>query len=121
MKALVHVLAALAVLGFGAWAYSENYRTQAALREVRELNAKIGRAHARIRMLNAEWAYLNRPDRLRDLALINFDRLGLIPMLPEAFGRIAQIPPPPVGLGPLTNTVTLSSEGMMLPLSEEPL
>jgi hypothetical protein len=111
MKAMLHILAALAMLGLGFWAYQENYRTQAALREVRSLHAQIGAAHARLNILNAEWAYLNRPDRLRDLAMINFSRLGLLPLMPEAFNGVESVAYPPSPLLPLTNSVTLSADG----------
>jgi hypothetical protein len=111
MKALLHILAALAMLGLGFWAYQENYKTQRALREVRDLHAQIGAAHSRLNVLNAEWAYLNRPDRLRDLAAINFDRLGLLPLMPEAFNKVENVAYPPALLMPLTNSVTLSADG----------
>jgi hypothetical protein len=111
MKAFLHIFAALAMLGLGFWAYQENYKTQAALREVRTLHAQIGAAHSRLNILHAEWAYLNRPDRLRDLAEINFDRLGLLPLMPEAFNRVDNVAYPPSPLMPLTNSVTLSADG----------
>jgi hypothetical protein len=111
MKALLHIVAALAMLGLGFWAYQENYKTQRTLREVRNLHAQIGAAHSRLNVLNAEWAYLNRPDRLRDLAAINFDRLGLLPLMPEAFNKVENVAYPPALLMPLTNSVTLSADG----------
>lgn len=111
MKGFLNVLAALVVMGLAFWAYRENYATQAALREVRNLHAQIGAAHARINMLNAEWAYLNRPDRLRDLADLNFDRLGLLPLRPEAFGKVDQVAYPPAPMLPFTNSISLSSDG----------
>jgi len=110
VKGFVHVLAACTVIALSFWAYSENYRTQTALREVRALNAEIRAAHARLRMLNAEWAYLNRPDRLRDLATLNFDRLGLLPMTPDAFGRVDLVAHPPEPLGALLGGIDISAQ-----------
>ena len=76
MRPLLYVLTALAVIGLAMWAYQENYRTQKAVAEVETLNREIGETRAAIAVLRAEWAYLNRPDRLRDLAMANFDHLG---------------------------------------------
>ncbi len=97
MRPLLYVLSFLAVLGLGFWAYRENYTTQAALREVASLQDEIANLHESLAIQRAEWAYLNRPERLRDLAVLNFDRLGLLPMEPHQFGRAADVayPPPP--------------------------
>ncbi|MFK7763772.1 MAG: cell division protein FtsL [Roseobacter sp.] len=98
MRTFLCILTTLSVIGLAFWAYRENYATQGALAETRELRRDIRAAHERLSMLNAEWAYLNRPDRLRDLASINFDRLGLLPLRPEQFGHVDQVayPPDPV-------------------------
>ena len=98
MRTFLHVLAASVVIALAFWAYRENYRTQEVLARAERLQERIGDARQRLRMLRAEWAYLNRPDRLRDLVDLNYDRLGLMPMTPDRFGRVDQVayPPEPV-------------------------
>jgi len=111
MRGILHIVSFLTVIGLAFWAYQENYQTQESIREARQLHREIGAAHARIRMLNAEWAYLNRPDRLRELAELNFDRLALIPLAPANFGRVDRITYPVRPLGVITDTVEVSSTG----------
>jgi hypothetical protein len=91
MRSLAYAGAGFAVLGLAFWAYRENYATQAALDRVGELEAAIAAEREALSVLRAEWAFLNRPDRLRDLADLNFDRLGLMPFLPEQFAAIDQV------------------------------
>ncbi len=115
MRGVLFVMAALAVMGLAFWAYQENYKTQASIREVRDLHAQIGAAHERLGMLRAEWAYLNRPDRLADLAELNFDRLGLLPLMPDAFGQVDQIIYPIPPIQPIINPIELSSDAFDAP------
>ncbi len=98
MRTFLYILTTISVVALAFWAYRENYATQGALAETRELREQIRDGYSRLSMLKAEWAYLNRPDRLRDLAEINFDRLGLLPLRPEQFGHVDQVayPPDPV-------------------------
>jgi hypothetical protein len=110
MRGLFYVLAAFGVMALAFWAYQENYKTQAQIAEVRGLHSEIGAAHERLGILRAEWAYLNRPDRLSDLADLNFDRLGLLPLMPDAFGRVDQIIYPMPLIAPITDPIELSSD-----------
>lgn len=105
MKSLYYVLSALAVMALAYWAYQENYRTQQAINETEKLQREIGDMRETLAMLRAEWAYLNRPDRLRELADLNFDRLGLLPLRPDQFGLVDQVTYPPAGLPPITSPV----------------
>ncbi len=88
MKSVLYFLTACVVMALAVWAYRQNYETQAELREVKELRAQIAELRERAGVLRAEWAFLNRPERLIDLADMNFDRLGLLPLRPEHFGTI---------------------------------
>jgi hypothetical protein len=94
MRGFPVFLAALAVIGLGYWAYSQTILTQAAIRDVERLQAQIGAESERLSVLRAEWAYLNRPDRLRELVDFNFERLQLLPMVPDQFGAVAELPVP---------------------------
>ena len=113
MRSLLFVMSALAVMTLAFWAYQENYRTQAAMTEVRELHQSIGAAHERLGILRAEWAYLNRPDRLNELADLNFDRLGLLPIAPDAFGDVGSIIYPLPPIRPITETIELSADAVL--------
>ncbi len=109
MRTVAYVLTALAVFGLAFWAYRENYATQQVLGETRSLQRQIGAAQVRMSVLRAEWAYLNRPSRLMELADINFDALGLLPLAPEQFGRVDEVSYPPDPDLAITDSVDVST------------
>ena len=98
MRSFFMILTAVAVIALAFWAYRENYETQGAQAEAQKVQREIAGARQRLRVLNAEWAYLNRPERLRDLAEINYDELQLLPLRPDQFGKIDQVAFPSSGL-----------------------
>lgn len=95
MRPVLYVTTFIAVMALAFWAYRENYATQHSLREVTKLQRDITTLREALSIQRAEWAYLNRPDRLRDLTALNFDRLGLLPLEPEQFGQVDQTAYPP--------------------------
>lgn len=106
MRALIYLLTFAGVIGLGFWAYKENYATQQALKHVSRLNSEIADLREALSIQRAEWAYLNRPDRLRELSAINFDRLGLLPLEPEQFGQSNQVAYPQPEIPPEINLET---------------
>ena len=123
MRPIIFILSALSLIGLAFWAYRENYATQLAMRNVGHLQNEIAGLRETLQLQRAEWAYLNRPSRLRDLASLNFDRLGLLPMEPEQFGEVGQIanpPPPPIPFDP-DNAVIANPTDVSGTLSEDPL
>lgn len=91
MRGLFFGVFALAVMGLAYWAYYENYRTQEALRTATALQREIGASRETLSVLEAEWAYLNRPERLADLVSLNFRDLQLLPITRHRFGIISQV------------------------------
>lgn len=97
------VVGALIALGFST--YRQNYATQTMMRDVERLQADIGAKREELAILRAEWAYLNRPERLRALVDLNYARLGLAPMTPEQFGMVEQVSYPNFDLDMISNPV----------------
>lgn len=91
MRGFLTILGALAVIALGYWAYSQNIQTQQAIRAVDRLQHDIVEERESLAMLRAEWAYLNRPDRLRELVDLNFERLNLLPMTPGQFAVMDEV------------------------------
>ena len=110
MRPFLSVITAFVLMALAFWAYRENYATQAALREVSALNREIAGLREALNLQRAEWAYLNRPDRLRDLADLNFGRLQLLPLMPEAFAPVDQIGYPLPPLSPILDPVEIASD-----------
>ena len=102
MRALIYLLTFSAVIASGFWAYRENYATQQALKDVSKLNSEIADLREALSIQRAEWAYLNRPERLRELVQLNADKLNLKPITSSQFVDTSKIdyPPPPVKYPP---------------------
>ncbi len=123
MRPLIAVLTLLSIMALAFWAYRENYATQASLREMERLQKEIGDLREALTLQKAEWAYLNRPERLRDLVALNFERVPLLPLDPGQFRKVEDValplpPLPDLPFAPDLNAVDVSG---MLPVNEEPL
>jgi hypothetical protein len=55
------------------------------------LRTEVGELKEELNVLNAEWAYLNRPDRLIDLVKWNYKELKLMPILAKNFKSIKSL------------------------------
>ena len=91
MRFALHLSAAVMVAVCATWAYRVNYATQEALNRLADLRAAIAQEREALSVLNAEWAYLNRPDRLAALVAGPGAALGLAPLTPEQFGEAAMV------------------------------
>lgn len=125
MRSVIYLSCVLAVMGLAFWAYRENYRTQAAIDEMRQVQREIGQMREDLGVLRAEWAYLNRPARLRDLVNLNFERLRLVPVESGQFISLAQVdypappPTPPVRPTARPQFITDRAAGLLVPASSE--
>lgn len=80
--------------------YSVKYRVQTMDEEIAALRAQIEQERAAIHVLQAEWAYLTRPERVRTLAKKHLDmepakgqqllELADVPFAPDSPLRLAE-------------------------------
>ncbi|MBO9455630.1 cell division protein FtsL [Paracoccus sp. R12_1] len=97
MRPLTYLAVTLLVMGLAFWAYRENYRTQAAISQMSQIQREIAGLREDLGVLRAEWSYLNRPERLTELVDLNFERLRLVPVESGQFVDLDNIdyPKPP--------------------------
>ena len=93
------------VMALAFWGYTENYTTKNTLDNITQLNEDIGLANSRLRVLRAEWAYLNRPERLLQLVNANFADLKLLQLTSDHFARLEQIPYSAQSLGLISQPI----------------
>lgn len=82
------ILCFCAFAGAGAWLYQVKHQVATYDRELRDIRRQIEQARDRTTILRAEWALLNEPDRLRQVATRH---LPLEPMQPQQFARLPEM------------------------------
>ena len=91
MRSFIYTVTFASLVGLAFWAYQENIKTKNVIAHTEKLQKEIGIAGARLSILKAEWAYLNRPDRLTELVDLNFGRLQLVPLRASNFLEVDEI------------------------------
>ena len=76
------------VIFCATWAYQVNYETRAVVKRIKLIKEQIRKEEDKLIMLEGEWSYLNRPDRLSELAERFFEELSLMPLAPDNYARI---------------------------------
>ncbi|WP_410219300.1 cell division protein FtsL [Paracoccus sp. (in: a-proteobacteria)] len=110
MRSVTYLACALVVMALAFWAYRENYATQASIGEMAQVQREIANLREELGVLRAEWAFLNRPDRLRQLVDLNFERLQLVPVETGQFVDLDHIDYPKPPAPPETETDPLTTE-----------
>lgn len=93
MIKILHVAAIAGLIGSAVWAYSIKYETIRQTEELARLEREISRERDLIAVLRAEWAFLNRPDRVEALADAHLP--DIVPMRREHLARFEDLPDRP--------------------------
>lgn len=93
MIRFLHMIAISALIASAGYAYSIKYETLSHVEQVAKLKAKVQRERDAISVLQAEWQYLDRPDRLQDA--VN-QHLDLQAMKIQQLARLSDLPNQPV-------------------------
>ncbi|QFU17135.1 cell division protein FtsL [Microvirga thermotolerans] len=89
MIRLLHIIAISMLIASAGYAYSVKYETLYYVEQVAKLKAKVQRERDAIAVLQAEWQYLDRPDRLQAAA---DQHLDLQPLKIQQLARLSDLP-----------------------------
>jgi cell division protein FtsL len=91
MIRFLNVFLVMAVIALSILLYDIKYRAQAADRAADKMERQIAEEEDGIRVLRAEWSYLNQPERLQALATRYTE---LRPLAPAQIGAFSDVPVP---------------------------
>lgn len=92
MMRILHLAAICLLIGSAGYAYSVKYETLYYAEQLAKLKAKVTREREAIAVVKAEWALLNRPERLQRMVEQHLD---LQPMTMQQLARLSEIPNKP--------------------------
>lgn len=87
----LNIVLILAVVGLSFGLYDIKYRAEIADRRVQTITHQIASEQESIRVLRAEWSYLNQPERLQELAQ-RYTKLE--PLQAAQIGTFSDVPMP---------------------------
>ncbi len=96
----INVILVLAMVGLSVLLYAINYQADSAERAGEALKKQIAHEQETIRVLRAEWSYLNQPDRLQELSEKYLDLQPAIARQIGTFESIPQKPAPNLSASP---------------------
>ncbi|MCY4541156.1 MAG: hypothetical protein OXB95_01985 [Rhodobacteraceae bacterium] len=70
------------------WSTSVKYDTRQLRRELTTINRQIDDTKLALGLLQAEWSYLNRPERLQQLAFDHYEQLKLLTLTKNEFSSL---------------------------------
>jgi hypothetical protein len=89
MIRLLHIVAICCLIGSAGYAYSIKYDTLFYAEEIAKIKAKLVKEQDAIAVARAEWALLERPDRLQRMV---DQHLDLQPMNINQLARVSDLP-----------------------------
>jgi cell division protein FtsL len=98
----LNIVAVAALIAAAVFVYRIKYEATWRGEEVAKLERAIARERSQIAILKAEWASLDRPDRIQRLAQKN---LGLMPPDPHQRVSVASLPMRPARVDAIANTI----------------
>ena len=91
MRLIFYSLSLILVMSLAYLANLESVKTKATMYGAKLLRTEVDELKEELKFLNAEWALLNRPDRLTDLVKWHYRELKLIPISIKNFKSIKSV------------------------------
>lgn len=91
MRLIFYSFSLILVMSLAYLANLESVKTKATMYSAKLLRTEVDELKEELKFLNAEWALLNRPDRLSDLVKWHYRELKLMPISIKNFKSIKSV------------------------------